>query len=175
MTEHLSDLRHPVVLGHSGAGLIIEAVGRALDATHLVWLAAYIPAEGMSLLDEDLESVFDSEWLGVDPTDNPDAATRFLYYDCDRETLAWALNHLRLWNPGATAMHPGAPRGEAAPPSSVVVASRDRTIRPAWLREAARSRLGTEPIDIDAGHCPHVSQPELLADVVNSAIVADKP
>ena len=44
----------------------------------------------------------------------------------------------------------------------------DRTLRPEWLRQAARQRLGTEPATIDAGHCPHVSQPRILADILTA-------
>ncbi|QBI21054.1 alpha/beta hydrolase [Egibacter rhizosphaerae] len=169
LAEHLDEVDRPVVLGHSGAGLILEAVGHALDAAHLVWLAAYIPADGMSLVDEDLTAVFNADWLGVDPTSDPEAAAFFLYHDCDDETFQWALPRQRLWHPGAAAevaMH----RGEDVRASTVLVASQDRTIRPDWLRRAARDRLGVEPIEVDTGHCPHVSCPDGLAEIVNSAI-----
>lgn len=40
----------------------------------------------------------------------------------------------------------------------------DRTLRPGWMRQAARQRLGTQPVEVNTGHCPHVSQPEVIAD-----------
>lgn len=51
-------------------------------------------------------------------------------------------------------------------PSSYIVASHDRTIRPDWQRRMARERLHIEPLEIATGHCPHVSAPEHLARVL---------
>jgi hypothetical protein len=34
----------PVVAGHSGAGLLLPALAPVLDASHLVWIAAVVPA-----------------------------------------------------------------------------------------------------------------------------------
>lgn len=48
-------------------------------------------------------------------------------------------------------------------PVSYVVCAKDRTLNPAWCRQAARERLRCEPLEIDAGHCPHVSRPAELA------------
>jgi pimeloyl-ACP methyl ester carboxylesterase len=48
----------------------------------------------------------------------------------------------------------------------VIVAAADRTLRPEWLRQAARQRLGRQPVEVSAGHCPHVSQPEAIADIL---------
>ena len=52
-------------------------------------------------------------------------------------------------------------------PSTYIVASLDRTIRPDWQRRMARERLGIEPIEIASGHCPNVSQPEVLASILD--------
>jgi hypothetical protein len=46
------------------------------------------------------------------------------------------------------------------------LAAHDRTIRPAWQRRMARERLGVEPIEIASGHCPNVSQPDRLAEIL---------
>lgn len=35
-----------------------------------------------------------------------------------------------------------------------------------WRRQAARQRLGIEPVELNAGHCPHVSQPAALAGLL---------
>ena len=42
----------------------------------------------------------------------------------------------------------------------------DRTIRPAWQRRMARERLGVEPVELPTGHCPNVSQPDRLAELL---------
>jgi hypothetical protein len=45
----------------------------------------------------------------------------------------------------------------------------DRTLRPEWMRHAARERLGIRPAEVSAGHCPHVSQPETIAGILSQA------
>ena len=50
--------------------------------------------------------------------------------------------------------------------TAVWLAAGDRTLQPDWMRQAARQRLGTQPVEVNAGHCPHVSQPELIADLL---------
>jgi hypothetical protein len=44
----------------------------------------------------------------------------------------------------------------------------DRTLRPEWMRQTARQRLGIEPAPMETGHCPHVAQPETLAGILTS-------
>jgi alpha/beta hydrolase family protein len=51
-------------------------------------------------------------------------------------------------------------------PSSYILAADDRTIRPAWQRRMARERLGVEPLEIQSGHCPNVSRPAELAELL---------
>jgi pimeloyl-ACP methyl ester carboxylesterase len=51
-------------------------------------------------------------------------------------------------------------------PSSYVVCAEDRTIQPEWSRRAARERLGIEAVELPGGHCPHVSRPGELAEVL---------
>jgi hypothetical protein len=41
-----------------------------------------------------------------------------------------------------------------------------RILRPYWLHQAARQWLGSQPVELSAGHCPHVSQPETIADIL---------
>ncbi|UIJ61757.1 hypothetical protein LWP59_09095 [Amycolatopsis acidiphila] len=106
------------------------------------------------------------EWAGLteQPTTDPGAATYFLFHDCDLATLRWGLSTLRLWYPAAVYDEPVA---GPLPPSTFVLPVGDRTLRPEWMRYTARERLGVEPVEVPGGHCPHVSHPELVADVVS--------
>lgn len=162
----------PVVVGHSGAGILLPDIAAAVNAATAVWLAAYVPdlAGGNSMLDDiktQRDAMFHPEWVGVDPTSDPELALRFLFHDCDPQTQQWALGTLRLFNPGPVYQHaPGAM--PAAIARAAIVPAADRTLRPEWMRQAARQRLGVEPAEIDAGHCPHVSQPQILADLLTA-------
>jgi len=163
----------PVVVAHSGAGVLLPAIARTLSAATAVWLGAYVPdlPGATSMLDDikaQRDAMFHPDWLGVDPTSDPELALRFLFHDCDPQTQQWALGTLRLFNPGP-AVYQHSPAALPADISrAAVVPTADRTLRPGWMRQAARQRLGIEPTPIDTGHCPHVSQPEKLAAILTS-------
>jgi pimeloyl-ACP methyl ester carboxylesterase len=55
-------------------------------------------------------------------------------------------------------------------PSSYIVCSDDRTISPDWSRRVARERLGVEAIELPGGHCPYLSRPLQLAEVLIKAL-----
>lgn len=175
--EQVRDIRErPIVVAHSGAGVLLPAVAETVGAAMAVWLAAYVPdlAGGASMLDDiktRREIMFHRDWLGADPVSDPEAALRFLFHDCDPETRKWALDTLRLLNPApAVYRHsPGALPGDIA--RAVIVPAADRTLRPEWMRQAARQRLDVDPVDIDAGHCPHVSRPGPLAELLTVCAV----
>lgn len=160
-----------VVVGHSAAGVLLPAIAAATQARAVVWLAAYIPdLVGRHSMAEDIaahrDAIFHADWLGVDPTGDPGLAVRFLFHDCDQPTRHWALGTLRLFNPGPPVyQHTPSPLPSAITCLSIVPTG-DRTLQPAWMRQAARQRLHTEPVEVDAGHCPHVSQPEVIADIL---------
>ena len=79
----------------------------------------------------------------------------------------WALSTRRLFLP----LGVYGERIQLAPeiPSTYIVATEDRTIRPDWQRRMARERLGVEPIEVPTGHCPNVSRPDLLAELIDRA------
>ncbi len=164
---HVGAIVAPIVLAHSGAGPLLPATARALKACHQVWLAAWVPDPEASFVEDTglyLQAAFNPDWIGRDPTTDDAVAAAFLYHDCDDATLQWALSTRRLFLPRGV-------YGERlllAPeiPSTYIVAAHDRTIRPEWQRRMARERLGVEPIEMPTGHCPNVSQPERLAEML---------
>jgi pimeloyl-ACP methyl ester carboxylesterase len=134
-----------------------------------VWLAAWVPDPDASFSEEvaqHAESAFNPEWIGKDPTADAAVAASFLYHDCDQPTLDWALTTRRLFLPVAAFNERISLSNEI--PSTYIVATEDRTIRPDWQRRMARERLRVEPSEIPVGHCPNVSQPELLPELLLS-------
>ncbi|MDP9441629.1 MAG: alpha/beta hydrolase [Actinomycetota bacterium] len=161
LPRHLVD---PILVGHSAGALVLPATARLLSASHQVWLAATIPDGRRSLLEEMTTAateMFNPEWLGQDATSDPVLATYFLFHDCDLRTLRWALKTVRFFDPTALYDHPIALAPEI--PSTSVVATLDRTLRPEWSRRQSARRLGADIIEIRTGHCPHVSRPAELA------------
>ncbi|MGO9081969.1 MAG: alpha/beta fold hydrolase [Streptosporangiaceae bacterium] len=160
----------PVVVAHSGAGILLPALAAELDASHLVWLAAYVPSpDGRSYHEEVQESagqMFSPEWRASAQSvmADPVVAAYFLFHDCDLASLRWGLSTLRAFNPSGAYREPAAARPPV--PSTFVLPRLDRTLQPDWMRAAARQRLGVDPVEIDAGHCPHVSQPAVVAAIL---------
>lgn len=162
--------RDPVVVAHSGAGLLLPAVAEAVGASHLLWLAAAIPdfAGGTSFAEQLKTSASDiagEEWrtFGRLSTEDPVIAAYFAFHDCDLETLRWAITTMHLFSPEAVYAQPAPSRPRM--PSTFVLPRHDRTLRPEWMRKIARERLGVEPIELDGGHFPHVSRPHHVAEV----------
>lgn len=159
---------HPVVVAHSGAGLVLPAAARALGASRQVWLAASLPDGRRALLEEVRAApteVFNPEWVGQDPTTDPVLGAYFLFHDTDLATLRWALRTVRAFIPARLYREPVTPADSI--PSTYIVCTRDRTVRPDWARREAPRRVAATLLEVDAGHCPHVSQPEHLADLLS--------
>jgi hypothetical protein len=69
--RHLGAIATPIVLAHSGAGPLLPATARVLQACHQVWLAAWVPDPEASFVeDTDLhaQAAFNPDWIGKDPT-----------------------------------------------------------------------------------------------------------
>jgi pimeloyl-ACP methyl ester carboxylesterase len=167
VSQQVGDVTAPVVLAHSGSGPLLPAAARMLAAPRQVWLAAWVPDESATFAEEvsaHAETAFNPEWIGKDPTEDDEVAAAFVYHDCDQATLAWALSTRRAFVPRAV-YHEQIELAREIP-STYIVASQDRTIRPEWQRRMARERLGVEPIEIETGHCPNVSQPDALAAIL---------
>jgi len=156
-----------VCLAHSASGMYLPLVADRVALRRMVFLAAAIPRPGLSIRDELRAdpSIFNPAWIGKNPMDD-DVAVEFVFHDCPPERLEWAMS-TRILFYAKRAMEEACPL-TAWPdvPTTYIVCAHDRTITPAWQRRAAREWLGVEPIELPSGHCPNVSQPEMLADVL---------
>jgi pimeloyl-ACP methyl ester carboxylesterase len=90
-----------------------------------------------------------------------------LFHDCTSEVAQWALSTLRLMNARRGLAEECPLRKWPNVSSTYISCTEDRTINPVWWEKAARERLRTEPIQIKAGHAPHVSQPVELAAILD--------
>ena len=93
----------------------------------------------------------------------PDADTcaAFMYPDCTREQSDWAFARLRpqVRIPGEIA-----PFGDG----DVVIATlRDAAIDPSWQIRTAQAH-GARVIELDSGHSPFITQPDELAEVLDT-------
>jgi hypothetical protein len=140
VVQQLENPEQPVVVAHSGSGVLLPATARALEARRQVWLAAWVPDPNASFVEEvtrHAETAFDPDWIGKDPTTDAAVAAHFLYHDCDPSTLQWALSTRRLFVPIAALNE----RSDLPQPLRAARAGESR------LRRAATLALGVSTLD----------------------------
>lgn len=175
--------RPTIVVGHSAGGFAIRAAAER-DPAHiarLVYLCAYLPRPGASLVDMRREAA--EQPLDGALERSPDrrafrftdaALTENLYGDCPPGTVDYARPRLR-WQaiaPQATAVT-FTGKGNAAP-ASYILCENDRTIPPAHQRAMAEAG-GIAPADLHlfpTGHSPFFAAPEALARLLDKIALA---
>lgn len=159
-----------IVVAHSASGLFLPLVPQRRLVRRLVFLAAVIPQIGKSLRDQvnDDKNMFNPEWLGKDPTKDDELARKFLFHDCSPETTSWALSTMSLMFARQAILEVCPLSTWPAVSSSYILCLDDKAIQPEWSRRAARERLKVDSIELPGGHCPYVSRPSELADVLSA-------
>lgn len=156
-----------VVVGQSAGGFVVPLVAQRLGARLQVYVAGLVPSPG-----ETAEEWFDSVgWLDAVAeaadedgglTGSEDVMVAY-YHDVPADLAAEAVARERRVTDALGSV--SLPLEELPSiPSRYVVTARDRFLPPAVQRRVAATRLGiSEPDEIDAGHCPHLSRPAELA------------
>jgi pimeloyl-ACP methyl ester carboxylesterase len=163
-----------VVVAHSLNGLVAPLVAARRPVRAIVYLAAFVPVEGMSMNDQFRSSPEPILLFAERPVPDaqgrshwPDeaAATRALYPDLTPDDARWAVARLRSQAP--TTQQEPHPAGLPRVPAVSVVCSEDAGVNPAWMRRVARERLGIEPVELAAGHFPMITVPDALAETLD--------
>jgi pimeloyl-ACP methyl ester carboxylesterase len=175
--ETLADEPEPVVLvGHSMGGMAIaQAAARCPERiARLVYVAAFMPADGQSLVDltqlpEGADDMVQENMVveGEPPLATmPAAAAREAFYGlCPPDRAAWATERLRP-QPLAAFVTPAQLGDGAPPPRAYVIAARDRAIPTALQRRLVADNPDVDTVELDADHSPFLSRPAELADAL---------
>jgi pimeloyl-ACP methyl ester carboxylesterase len=168
IAECLEDHERVVLVGTSCAGIIIPVVTMLRPVDHLVFVCAGLPDIGRSATDQIFNSgLLHDAWLHYPgEPDSPEAAVRFMFNDCEGDTLTWALSTVRLFMPQPAYDEVTPLEAWPETPSTYVLGTKDRIISQEWARAAALERLGAPPIEMETGHCPQNSKPEAVAEVL---------
>jgi pimeloyl-ACP methyl ester carboxylesterase len=163
-----------VLVAHSFSGVFLPLVARLRECARLVFLAAVIPEPGKSVREQLVEDpgMFTGEWITAgsrwfDRSQQESISREFLFHDCAGETLAWALTTVDLFDTRHLITQPAPFTAWPSVPAVSIVATGDRTLTADWGRRTSRRVLGKETIEIDAGHCPHVSKAEEVARILD--------
>lgn len=171
-----------VVVGHSMGGYITTlAVDAAIErVSHVVYLAAALPLEGLPMTAAGARRIFQSDSM-AEPVDQgrrlrirskSDAMAHF-YHDCSPDLVDWAWDRLTPQPVGPLTEPVSVPRFWAAsPPRSLILCRHDRAI---YTGEDARAkiarRLGVEPFWLDTAHSPFLCQPAACAETLLESLM----
>ena len=165
-----------VVVGHSYAGNTIPLVAARRPVRHLVYLCAMISDVGRSLAEQltdkpemlnpaymeglsDLDEQLCQRWIDLG------IACDVFYGDCHQQMAQAALGRLRPQSV-SPALLPFSLTEHPKVPTTYIVCSDDKMLRPEWSRSAVRERLTAELIELPGGHSPFYSRPGELAEVL---------
>lgn len=167
IADAFSEDEHPIVVAHSAAGWFLPLVATHRRVRRMVFLAATVPRIGSSFLErlKDEPEMINPVWIGKDPRTET-VANEFLLHDCPPNRLKWAHATIRVMNARRVLVERYPLEQWPAVPSSYIVCAEDRTINPVWSRRIARSELGAEPLELPGGHCPYISRPAELAEML---------
>ncbi len=162
----VDDIGGPVVLcGHSYGGMVISHVA-AERVVRLVYLCAFMPAEGESLVS--IGGGKNAPWIqaldGGLMLPDPAQADEVFYADCDAATRQWAKSRLRPQS-GATVIEPVPRPAWRKIPSTYVVCANDMAM-PADLQRNVFAPRASEMLELQASHSPFLSQPAAVADLL---------
>jgi pimeloyl-ACP methyl ester carboxylesterase len=167
-----------VLVGHSLAGLTIPVVAARRPVSRMVFVCAMLPRPGRAqddvMRDETDMTVPTPSGGSYEAADgstrwHPDAAAALFFADCPPALATWAAAQLRgqFWK---ITREVTPLRTWPEVPSSAIIGSHDLVISPAWSRRVTPSILGVPPVELDCGHSPFFSAPELLADAIAGSL-----
>jgi pimeloyl-ACP methyl ester carboxylesterase len=165
-----------VLVGHSIAGLFLPLLADKLQAIAEVYIAALIPEVGHSFFDRMFsgEDIFDHEWMSgyedlrrsKDPAStHREFLTYHLFHDCPADTVhsSWIKSSLAI----SQIYEFPYPEGQFSRRyRHYVICGDDRSIHPRWQSLAGRALCGVNETVIGTGHCPQISKPQVLADLL---------
>ncbi len=163
-----------VLVGHSMSGLVIPIVANQRPIRKLVYLAAGIPKVGTSV-DERIEQGDESDMFHPAPQakgslQDEAVAMELLFHDCKPDVARWAVSELRDQASRLVFSEVSPIQTMPDVESAYIVCTEDRTFTTAWSKRAAHELLGVEAIALPGGHCPQLSRPIHLAEVLTSIV-----
>lgn len=167
----IDETRPRVVVAHSFCGVFLPLLADRADV--LVFEAAVIPEPGRSVRDQFVAdaTMFSPEWIAsgarwFEASTYEALAREFLFHDCDEAAMPAALATLELFDTRGLVTEPSPIETWPRTRCVSIICTQDRTITPGWSRRAA-ARAGAEVVEIAAGHLPHNSRPQEIAEILD--------
>jgi len=175
-----------VVVGHSMAGAVITAAADSAPEKirHLIYLAASVPGEGQSIMDDANELPVAIDMAGVEASESElwcrdsKSVSEMFYGDCTPEDQVWAFDQLgpQAILPIQTQLHLERFWTSTTPRSYIACLADRSTALPAMESTLRRLRIRVA-YTIWSSHSPFISRPRDLAllfdDIVTNPVGAD--
>lgn len=176
-TRRVLDLQDgpTLLVGHSYGGIVITEAGHDNKVAGLVYVAAFQPDKGESLLSlasskpasgMNIRETKDGKFLYIDPVAFPNDFAA----DLPKDETAFLARSQVFAAKEAFSAKAGDPAWKNKK-SWAIVATEDRSITPDLERDMAK-RAGSTVTEIKASHAVFASQPEKVADVIDAAAKA---
>jgi pimeloyl-ACP methyl ester carboxylesterase len=155
------------VVAHSYGGIVTaEAAADVAAVTQLVLISSYLPEVGESL--SSFGGDAPAPFLDVDPDRatfavRPDRFIDTFMHDCPAEVVAQSVQHLARQSISVIGEPVRASAWQQVP-STYVVCTGDRGTPAERQRDFARR--ATSVVEVDSGHHPFLSRPDVIADIV---------
>ncbi|OHV79484.1 alpha/beta fold hydrolase [Rhizobium sp. LCM 4573] len=174
MTNRVLDLQDgpALLVGHSYGGMVITEAGHSPHVAGLVYVAAFQPDKGESLLGlasskpasgMNIRETKDGKYLYIDPVAFPNDFAA----DLPKDEAAFLAKSQVFASKEAFSAKVGEPAWKVKKSWSIV-ATDDRSINPDLERDMAK-RAGSDMTEIKASHAVFASQPEKVAEVIEKA------
>ncbi|WP_372893420.1 alpha/beta fold hydrolase [Rhodosalinus sp.] len=173
----LGAIADPVVLvGHSMAGFPITAAAEKAPEkiARLVYLCAYVPAGGVSLVEmrqaaprQPLLPALEKSADGLSFTARPEMAPGVFYHDCPEETVDWAVPRLCPQPVAPQATPLDVTQRSRALPRDYILCTDDRTIPPEYQATMTADWPAGAVHEMATGHSPFFADPEGLARLLD--------
>jgi pimeloyl-ACP methyl ester carboxylesterase len=168
--------RRAIVVGHSMAGFAIAAAAQKAPEKieRLVFLCAYAPRDGLSLVDMRMEAPRQPLLAAIEKTEDglgfvfrEDRIGDALYHDCPQGTVAYAAEHLcvQAIAPQATPIRLGAEYESVA--KSYIRCTQDRAIPPEYQVSMTEGWPEEDVFTLPFGHSPFFADPKGLAELLD--------
>lgn len=173
----IGERKNVVLVGHSMAGLVISQVGEAIPAQikELVYLAAYLPKDGESLLSlaqQDPDSHV-SKFLQIDKDNGAaniakEGVVEVFAADAPPEVGTYIADHIKP-EPLAPLATPVklTPRNFGKIAKVYIYTANDNTISPKLQHKMVLSAGITKTYSLQSSHTPFISIPGKLAEIIN--------
>jgi hypothetical protein len=157
-----------VLVGTSCTGIVVPVVTMLRPIEHLVYVSSGLPDIGRSVRDQIThDGVLHKAWATwPGEPDSDEAARRFMFHDCDPSDLEWSLTTVRSFLPRVAYEEITPLTSWPSVQSSYLLGRHDRIVNQEWARQVVPKRLGIAPREVETGHCPQNSRPELLAEIL---------